>query len=169
MVKGKCLRLMKKAIFLDRDGIINRERDDYTYRLEDFEILPDVIEILLYFQKKNYLLIIISNQSGVAKNIYSQGDVEILHSYLLTIFEKNLIHLTEIYYCTHHPEKGKCLCRKPNSLMVEKAVARFNIDASKSYFIGDKQRDIDAGEKAGVKGLFIESNHSLKEVLSIVI
>ena len=159
---------MKKAIFLDRDGVINRERSDYTYRLEDFEILPDVIETLLYFQQKKYLLIIVSNQSGIAKNIYTHEDVETLHSYLSKVFEDNHIQMAEIYYCPHHPEKGKCLCRKPESLLVEKAIARFKINPSLSYFIGDKERDVQAGEKAGVKGILIEANSSLKETMQFI-
>ncbi|MGB3946535.1 MAG: HAD family hydrolase [Bacteroidia bacterium] len=156
---------MNKAVFLDRDGVINVERG-YTYRLEDFVILPDLIEVLQLLQKKGYLLIIVSNQSGIAKGLYKQADVEILHAHLLEVFKQNNITLSEIYYCVHHPDVTKCICRKPDSLFVEKALARFNIDASKSYFIGDKERDTEAAEKAGVKGFLIEANSSLKLLLN---
>lgn len=155
---------MNKAIFLDRDGVINVERG-YTHRLEDFVILPDLIEVLQLFQKKGYLLIIVSNQSGVAKELYKQSEVEVLHSYLTEEFKKNNIILSEIFYCIHHPDVSRCICRKPDSLFVEKGLARFNIDASKSYFIGDKDRDVQAAEKAGVKGILIEANISLKTIL----
>lgn len=156
---------MNKAVFLDRDGVINVERG-YTHRLEDFVILPDLIEVLQLLQKKGYLLIIVSNQSGIAKEFYKQTDVEILHTHLLEVFKKNNIVLSEIYYCVHHPDVSRCICRKPDSLFVEKGLARFDIDASKSYFIGDKERDTEAAEKAGVKGFLIEANSSLKLLLN---
>jgi len=156
---------MNKAIFLDRDGVINVERG-YTHRLEDFVILPDLIEVLQLFQQKGYLLIIVSNQSGIAKKLYTQKDVEVLHAYLLGELTKNNIRLSEVYYCVHHPDVSKCICRKPDSLFVEKGLARFNIDPKKSYFIGDKERDTEAAEKAGVKGILIEANISLKTILN---
>lgn len=155
---------MIKAIFLDRDGVINFERG-YTHRLEDFVILPDLIEVLQLFQKKGYLLVVISNQSGIAKGLYKQADAEVLHKFMLDEFTKNGVKISEIYYCVHHPDVSKCICRKPDSLFVEKALARFNIDAKQSYFIGDKERDTEAAEKAGVKGILIEANISLKTIL----
>ncbi|MGZ4034911.1 MAG: D-glycero-alpha-D-manno-heptose-1,7-bisphosphate 7-phosphatase [Bacteroidia bacterium] len=157
-----------KAIFLDRDGVINVERG-YTHRLEDFVILPDLMETLQLFQKKGYLLIVISNQSGIAKGLYKQAEVEVLHKYMTDEFVKNGIKLSEIYYCVHHPDVSNCICRKPDSLFVEKALARFNIRASESYFIGDKERDTQAAEKAGVKGILIEANISLKTILDQIV
>lgn len=155
---------MNKAIFLDRDGVINVEQG-YTYRLEDFVILPDLIEVLQLLQEQGFLLIIVTNQSGIAKKLYKQEDVEVVHEYLLKQFQANNISISEVYYCIHHPDVSRCICRKPDSLFVEKALARFNIDPSKSYFIGDKERDAQAGEKAGVHGIQIESNSSLKLIL----
>ncbi len=152
---------MNKAVFLDRDGVLNRERNDYTFRMEDFEILPDVAKALKLLQKAGYLLIIISNQSGIGRGLFKIEDTEKLHNYLLKELKKEKIKIEEIYYCVHHPETGSCLCRKPDSLHVEKALARFNIDPMLSYFIGDKERDVLAGEKVGVKGILIKSNSSL--------
>lgn len=156
--------MKNKAVFLDRDGVINVERG-YTHRLEDFVILPDLIEVLQLLQKKGYLLIIVSNQSGIAKDLYTQAEVEILHQHLLGELNKNNIQLSEIYYCVHHSDVSRCICRKPDSLFVEKGLARFDIDPARSYFIGDKERDVEAGEKAGVKGILIEANISLKTIL----
>ena len=156
---------MNKAIFLDRDGVINVERG-YTHLLEDFVILPDLIEVLQLFQKKGYLLIVISNQSGIAKDLYKQKDVEVLHKYLVEELKKHKIIFSEIYYCVHHPDVSRCICRKPDSLFVEKGLARFNIDPKRSYFIGDKDRDVEAAAKTGVKGILIESNISLKTILN---
>lgn len=155
---------MNKAIFLDRDGIINSERG-YTHRLEDFVILPDLMESLQILQKRGYLFIIITNQSGIAKGLYTQEDVEHIHGYLLKEFEKNSIRISEIYYCIHHPDVSRCICRKPDSLFVEKGLARFGIDPKQSYFIGDKERDVEAAAKGGVKGILIPSDTSLKTIL----
>lgn len=151
---------MNKAIFLDRDGVINFERG-FTHRLEDFQILPDLVEMLKWFREKGFLLIVVSNQSGIAKDLYKQTDVEMLHEHLNTELKKEGITFDEIYYCIHHPDVSNCICRKPDSLFVEKALARFNIDPAASYFIGDKERDVEAAEKAGVKGILIEANSSL--------
>jgi D-glycero-D-manno-heptose 1,7-bisphosphate phosphatase len=156
---------MNKAIFLDRDGIINTERG-YTHRLEDFIILPDLMESLQFLQKKGYLFIIVTNQSGIAKELYTQENVEEIHAYLLNEFKKNNIVIAEIYYCVHHPDVSRCICRKPDSLFVEKALARFEIDAAQSYFIGDKDRDVEAAAKGGVKGILVPSNTSLKTILN---
>jgi D-glycero-D-manno-heptose 1,7-bisphosphate phosphatase len=158
---------MNKAVFLDRDGVINVERG-YTHRIEDFVILPDLVENLKLYLSKGYLLIIVSNQSGVAKGLYTQADVEMIHSFLTNELTKHDIHLSEIYYCIHHPDVSRCICRKPDSLFVEKALARFDIDPAKSYFIGDKDRDVQAAEKAGVKGILIEANSPLKLISHII-
>ena len=158
---------MNKAVFLDRDGVINRERGDYTYQLEDF-VLNDIIEALQIFQEKGYLLIVISNQSGISKGIYTHEQVNYLHLHLERVLKNNGIKLTEIYYCPHHPDYSKCLCRKPDSLLLEKAIARFNINPAASYFIGDALRDITAGKKAGVKTILIEPNSFLKKVLPLI-
>ena len=127
-----------------------------------------MIEALKHFRQKNYLLIIINNQSGIAKGVYKKEETDYLHLHLIRNLEKHGIDLTEIYYCPHHPDIGKCLCRKPGSLLLEKALARFNIDPSKSWFIGDAERDVEAGNKAGVRTLRIEPNSSLLSVLHLV-
>lgn len=155
---------MKKAIFLDRDGVINFERG-YTHRLEDFVILPDVMDVLKIWQNQGFLFVIITNQSGIAKDLYTQEDVEKIHAYLMSEFIKNDIVISEIYYCKHHPDVCRCICRKPDSLFVEKGLARFEIDPKLSYFIGDKERDTDAAAKAGVQGILIPSNASLKTIM----
>ncbi len=160
---------MNKAVFLDRDGVINQERGHYTFGLDEFVINERLIDALKAFVDKGFMLIVITNQGGIAKGLYTHRDVEILHQYLTKVLTENGIPLTEIYYCPHHPDTGKCLCRKPDSLMLEKAIARFDIDASKSYFIGDNERDIIAGKAAGVKTILIESNTPLTTIINQVL
>lgn len=159
---------MNKAVFLDRDGVINRERGDYTYLIDDFQINLGVMEALKEFASKGYLLIVVTNQSGIAKNVYGHQAVIELHKYMEQELANHEIYLDAIYYCPHHPDFTECLCRKPQSVMVEKAVARFNIDVSKSFLIGDRERDIVAGGTVGLTGILIESNTSLLEIVSMI-
>ena len=157
---------MNKAIFLDRDGIINEEIGDYVKRFEDFKLLPHLAETLKNYQSQGFLIIVITNQGGLAKGLYTLTELNKMHQYFLNEMEKAGVKITEIYYCPHHPDfNGNCLCRKPGSLLVEKAMARFNIDPKASYFIGDRPRDAEAGEKVGVKGILVPSNTLLKDVL----
>lgn len=158
---------MNKAIFLDRDGIINVEIGDYIKRFEDFTLIPQLGEALSLLKSKGYMFVVITNQGGLAKQLYTVAELDKMHLYLEEEMRKYDVHFEEIYYCPHHPDyNGKCLCRKPGSQMIEKAIARFNIDPSQSYFIGDKQRDVDAGAVVGVKGILVESNPDLLEVVS---
>lgn len=157
-----------KAVFLDRDGVLNREQGDYVTHLEDFIINEGVIDALKIFQERKYLLIVISNQGGISKGICTQQQVDYLHLHLSRVLSNNGILLSEIYYCPHHPDVTQCICRKPDSSLLEKAMARFNIDSSLSYFIGDAERDMQAGEKAGVKTIRVESNQSLMDVINSI-
>ena len=160
---------MKKAVFLDRDGVLNRERGEYTYRKDDFEILPGVTEALKKLQDDGWLLIVVTNQGGIAKGIYSEDDFRLLNEILITELKKEGVHLDEIYYCPHHPDRTRCLCRKPGSLLFEKAIARFGIDPGISWMIGDKQRDADAASGAGIKTILMEANSPLLPKLEQII
>jgi D-glycero-D-manno-heptose 1,7-bisphosphate phosphatase len=125
-----------KCIFLDRDGVLNEDRTDYVYRIADFIIPADVPEALRRFKEAGYLLIIITNQAGIAKGIYSRKDVMTCHSYL----QEHCDHLIDdIYFCPHHPDyTSRSLTRKPESLLLEKAMAKYNIDPTQSWMIGDR-------------------------------
>lgn len=153
---------MNKAVFLDRDGVINYNTDHYyIYKAEDFRLNEGIAESLKKLAGKGYLLIIISKQSGIARGAYSRTDTEKVHNLLVSELWKHGVTFREIYYCTHHPEKGKCLCRKPGTLLIEKAVARFGIDTASSWFIGDNESDVYAGEAAGLRTLLIKPNENL--------
>ncbi len=157
---------MNKAIFLDRDGVINHPKKHYyVYRVEDFKINTGVIEALQHFQEKDYLLIVISNQGGIAKGKYTIADVDAVHSHMETVLGQHGIHLSAIYYCPHHTKVEQCLCRKPEPLMLEKAMAQFDIDPERSWFIGDKKTDVEAGLRAGVQTIKIRKNQDLRRVL----
>ena len=161
---------MNKAVFLDRDGVLNKELGDYVCRFEDFKVLEHNFTALKELQDRGYLLIVITNQGGLAKGWYSANVLDQMHTQLITTYAEQGVLISEVYYCNHHPEyNGKCLCRKPGSLMLEKALARFGIDASQSYFIGDRERDVIAGEAAGVTGILIDSDQPIGDVLRLII
>lgn len=155
---------MNKAVFLDRDGVINRELGHYCENINDFEILADVGEAIKTLKDAGFLVIVISNQGGIAKGLYSAKDVENMHSIFCNYLSKYGTCVDDLYFCPHHDSISKCLCRKPNSLMIEKAMAVYDIDPKQSYMIGDGKRDIEAAENAGVKGILIESNTSILDI-----
>jgi D-glycero-D-manno-heptose 1,7-bisphosphate phosphatase len=152
---------MNKVVFLDRDGVVNVERGEYTWQIEDFKLTVGLIPFIKTVQKKGYLVIIISNQGCIGKGLCSQEDVENAHQYLKEELAKQLVSLTDIYYCPHHPSSSRCLCRKPGSLMLEKAIARYMVDIDSSYFIGDTERDMEAGHRAGLQCIKVKPNEDL--------
>jgi len=156
---------MAKGLFLDRDGVINHDPGDYTYSLEEFVILPNVIEGLQLARDKGYKIILITNQGGIAKGLYSEDEVKRIHRYFCEVCQKSGVEITHIYYSPHHPDFGNSLTRKPERLMVERGLARFKLDASQSWMIGDKERDIKCAEDAGVKGILMETNGDLLQVI----
>lgn len=159
----------QKAVFLDRDGVINNPGENYyVFEIEKFIINKGIVEFLKAIKKKGYLVIVISNQGGIAKEFYSQADVENLHTYLKNELGKQRLSLEEIYYCRHHTDVENCICRKPDSQMLEKAIARFNIEPSISFFFGDKETDVMAGEKAGVHAIQIKENENLNNYLNLL-
>lgn len=155
----------RKILFLDRDGVVNRERGEFTWKLEDFQINEGLFEALKVFKEKNFAFIIISNQSGIGRGLYKKADVEFLHHQLIRAATGNGISFLNIYYCPHHPDSSKCICRKPDSLMLEKAIARYNVDSENSWFIGDADRDIEAADKAGIQAIRIQANSSLLDII----
>ena len=128
-----------KCVFLDRDGVINRELGDYAYRLDHFELNAGVNESLKKLKDNGFLLIIVTNQAGIAKKLYSKEDVLRCHQYL----QENCGNLIDdLYFSPHHPTVTESLLRKPDSLMFEKAMAKYKIEAVRSWMVGDSPRDI---------------------------
>jgi len=157
---------MEKVVFLDRDGVVNNPHEHYyVHRIEDFDINTGLIESLLTLQSKGYKFVLISNQGGISKGEFSVEDVDKLHAHMIAELKNHGIELLGIYYCPHHDTLEKCLCRKPEPLMLQKAIARFDINPELSYFIGDKQSDIDAGQSAGVSTILIDKNQDIREVV----
>lgn len=154
----------QKAIFLDRDGVINDNSIAYyIYQKEKFVLNEGVIDSLKILQSKGYIFIVITNQGGIAKGLYNNQDVRELNAYLVDTLKNEGIIIQEIFHCPHHSDISKCLCRKPGSLLFEKAIAQFHIDSEQSFMIGDSDRDIVAAERVGLKGIKVKANGNLFE------
>lgn len=153
-----------KAVFLDRDGVINDNSVAYyIHRKEDFVLNKGVIESLKILQQKGFIFLIITNQGGIAKGLYNNEDVIKLNNYLLELFLNSEIIIKSVFHCPHHSDISKCLCRKPDSLLFEKAIALYNINVAESFMIGDSDRDIVAAEKVGLTGIKVPANSNLFE------
>ncbi len=151
---------MNKALFLDRDGVINIDKR-YLSRIEDVEFIPGIFDVCRHFGYLGYLIIIISNQAGIARGLYSEQDLAQLMQWMLEQFEQREIGIAKVYYCSHHPEfTGPCECRKPAPGMFFKAKEELDVDMEKSISIGDKTSDAEAGLAAGVENNFLLQNEN---------
>mgnify|MGYP000328178755 FL=1 len=155
---------------MDRDGTINSDEGHYyIYKPEDFVFNPGVIEGLKRLQKAGYLLIVITNQGGIAKGIYTREDMFKVHEKMCAELEKHGVTLTKIYYCPHHESIKTCVCRKPSPYMVNLAIEEFHIDKKRSWFIGDSSKDVKCAEDAGVKPLRIHKNQDITPVIDQIL
>ncbi len=160
---------MIKLILLDRDGVINRELGKYVTSPDDFELLPHVIPNLIKLKNAGIKVVVISNQGGIAKGLYTHQTLDKIHEKLNMALSAHCLSFDEIYYCPHHPDFSKCLCRKPESIMVEKTLARLGFDPNMAIMIGDTQRDIEAANAALVKAVKIESNQDWSFVIDEIL
>lgn len=150
---------MDKAIFLDRDGTINVDFG-YVYRTENLEFLPGVIEALQIFQELGYLLIVITNQSGIGRGYFTLEDAELFNQALSQKLKKCGIVISSFFTCPHAPEE-KCKCRKPSPYLVMEAIKQYKINPDDSYMFGDKNSDVECGKNSGIKSFLITGEHSL--------
>ena len=142
----------QRAVFLDRDGVLNVERGDYTYLPEDFILEYQVPEAIKLLKDHGFLLIVVTNQGGLAKDLFTRAQLQACHQKL----QQSCNHLIDaIYYAPAHPAVSASLARKPDSLMLEKALAKFNIAPETSWLVGDQPRDMQAAEKVNVAGILV--------------
>lgn len=152
--------MKNKAVFLDRDGTINADKG-YLYKIEDFAFLPGVPEALSMLQRAGYLLIVLSNQSGIARGYYTEQDYQKLNAWMLTELKRKGIRIAGSYYCPHHPQaaveryRKVCNCRKPETGMFEAAVRDHDLDLTACYAIGDRLRDCAICTAGGCRGFLI--------------
>ncbi|MCW3170982.1 D-glycero-beta-D-manno-heptose 1,7-bisphosphate 7-phosphatase [Shewanella subflava] len=146
---------MNRAVFLDRDGVINKDTG-YVHLVDDFEYIDGVFDACLTLKKMGYLLVVVTNQSGIARGLYSEDDFHTLTEWMDWNFADKGVDLDGIYYCPHHPEKGigeykqDCDCRKPKPGMMLDAAKFLKIDMANSVMVGDKADDMRAAKAAGI-------------------
>jgi len=138
----------KKALFLDRDGVINIDYG-YVYEIEKFEFTKGIFEFLKLFINANYQLFIVTNQSGIGRGYYTEKDFQILTSWMIQAFQKEGIKIESVEHCPHAP-KDECNCRKPKIGMIETIMANHHVDLENSWLIGDKQSDIDLADNSKI-------------------
>jgi len=159
---------MKKCVFLDRDGNINIEKD-YLYKIEEFKFIDGAREAIKIFNDLDYLVVVVTNQSGIARGYYNEEDVKILHDHIGKEIKKIGGKIDAFYFCPHHPQKGidkyklNCNCRKPQPGMFLDAKKDLNIDLLSSIMVGDKISDIEAGKSLGMRSILVKTGHGLEE------
>lgn len=143
-----------KALFLDRDGVINEDYG-HVYQIDKFDFLPDIFDICQKYQSDGYKIIVVSNQAGIAKGMYTKEDLDILDNYMKNEFKKHGIDILDSFYCMHK-DSDNCNCRKPKPGLILEACDKYNIDLSRSVLIGDKMSDLEAGHNAGISKLYFK-------------
>jgi len=153
---------MQKAVFLDRDGVINVEKD-YLYKIVDFEFMDGTFESLKKLQENGFLLFVITNQSGISRGFYTIEDFKRLNSWMLDVLAENRIKISQVEYCPHGPE-DECECRKPKTGMIDNILKKHEIDLEKSWLVGDKTSDIVCAKNANIKNTIqVKSGHDFDE------
>ncbi|MFX1312497.1 MAG: D-glycero-beta-D-manno-heptose 1,7-bisphosphate 7-phosphatase [Promethearchaeota archaeon] len=157
----------KHAIFLDRDGVINKEVN-YLSNPDDFEFIPGSIQALKLLKQKEYLLIIITNQAGIARGYFSEETLKQIHNKMIKILENENVFIDDIFYCPHHPDfTGLCDCRKPKPGMILKAQEKYNLDLANSFMVGDTLNDIKTGIAANCKTVLVLTGYGKEEYKKI--
>ena len=152
-----------KTVFLDRDGVLNVDPiGDYITKPDDFKLLPGVLNGLKRLDQAGYRLIAISNQAGIGDGVFTKKDLDKVNDRMVEILAESGIRLSGVYYCLHGKDEG-CGCRKPQIGLFLQAASDFQIDRSKSFFIGDKISDVEAGQTFGVKVIMLRTGHGALE------
>ena len=149
----------RKALFLDRDGIINIDYG-YVSTIEEFTFTEGIFDLLQIFVERGYLLFIVTNQSGIGRGYYSNNDFQVLTTWMLEVLKKEGIEIEAVHHCHHAPEE-RCFCRKPAIGMVDAILFEHNIDLEHSWMIGDKQSDIDLAHNAHIAHTIAIGSHAI--------
>ena len=153
--------LYQKALFLDRDGIINVDHG-YVSTINDFEFSKGIFALLEYFRDAGYLLFVITNQSGIGRGYYTESDFHTLTTWMVEAFASKGITIERVFYCPHTPD-AKCRCRKPDIGMIEEALLEYPLDLKHSWMIGDKISDITLAANAGIGNTIYVGDRSLSQ------
>jgi len=158
----------KKAVFLDRDGVINKKRDDYVKSINELEIFPFVASAIKKLNNANFQVIVITNQSAINRNIITHKKVEEIHLAIQNYLKKNQAFIDAFYYCPHRPDEN-CICRKPKPGLLIKAIQDFKIDPKESWMVGDSNSDLESGRLAGCNVMKINNHINLEKTVELII
>jgi D-glycero-D-manno-heptose 1,7-bisphosphate phosphatase len=154
---------MEKVVFLDRDGVISKDSPDHIKSWEEFHFLPRVKDAIRLLTENEFNIIVITNQSVIARGMTTVDELEQMHANMVKEIEKEGGKIVDIYYCPHHPDDG-CSCRKPEPGMLLKAIKDHNVDSKKSFMVGDRMMDVKVGKKVGTRAIIIPSKLGKKEM-----
>lgn len=159
---------MNKAVFLDRDGVINKKRDDYVKNINEFVMLTNSPKAIKLLNDKNYLVIVITNQSAINRGLLTHEKLSEIHKVMNYELEKSDAYVDAIYYCPHRPDEN-CQCRKPRTELLVKAVKEHSVSIEQSWFVGDSESDITAAKNMGLKPILMEENGSLLDAVNKIL
>ena len=157
-----------KTIFLDRDGVINKERNDYVKSISELEIFPNIAKNVELLKNAGFLVVIITNQSAINRGLITHEMVNQIHSSIQNYLKANGTRVDGFFYCPHKPDEN-CNCRKPKSGLLNKAILELNIDVNSSWMIGDNDSDIEASTSIGCKAIKISNNFSLDNAVDKIL
>ena len=157
-----------KTVFLDRDGVINKERNDYVKSISELEIFPNVAKNVELLKNAGFLVVIITNQSAINRGLITHEMVSQIHSSIQNYLKANGTYVDGFFYCPHKPDEN-CNCRKPKSGLLNKAILELNIDVNSSWMIGDNDSDIEASTSIGCKAIKIDNNFSLDNAVDKIL
>ena len=157
-----------KAVFLDRDGVINKNKDDYVKNISELEIFPFISESIKKLQSVGFKIIVITNQSAINRGLMTETHLNKIHEKIQSFLIQHNTKIDYFYYCPHTPTEN-CSCRKPKTGLLLKAIDDFSIDINNSWFIGDRDSDIQAGRSVGCKTLKIQNNFNLEKAVNLIL
>jgi D-glycero-D-manno-heptose 1,7-bisphosphate phosphatase len=164
--------MVRRAVFLDRDGTINEEKE-YLWRVEEFSFIDGAVEAIKLLKGAGYLVVVVTNQSGIGRGYYGENDLKLLHEHMGRELQRYGTSVDACYFCPHHPQHGvghyaiDCSCRKPLPGMLLQAAVDLEIDLAASWMIGDKKADIDAGQAAGCRTILVRTGYGTAEAATL--
>ena len=159
-----------KALFLDRDGVINVDVG-YGYRIDQMQFLPGIFEFTKQYADAGYVIVVVTNQAGIARGYFDEAQLVEIHRTLDQLLDLSQAHIDAYYFCPHHPSAGfgeyktDCSCRKPKPGLLIAAATHFNLDLAKCILVGDKATDIQAGQAAGCQTVLVQTGYGLTQLL----
>jgi histidinol-phosphate phosphatase family protein len=158
----------RKAVFVDRDGVININRDDYVKTVDELQIIPEIVPPLKKLKENNFVIVVITNQSAINRGLTTHEKVNQIHFTIQQFLEKHSVSIDRFYYCPHKPDEN-CECRKPKPGLLLRAIRELHIDSASSWLVGDRDSDIEAGKAVGCTTIKIEKNFGLKDAVEQIL